>query len=607
MNDRVLVEALRVRDPGALAALYDSHAQSIYRYCWTLLNSPDSAQVALRDTLIAADAHVGELADPGRLRAWLYALARQECLRRRTAAVEDVTETLVAVPPIADPADADMRVMAWNAVRGLTAAEVELLELATRHGLTTFDVAAVLGVTPRQIEVAHENARERLGDAITAEVLARKGPYDCAQRAAILTGFSGELAAEMREEVIVHLGRCETCAPHRSRQVAIAKVFDLLPTVVLPETLRVRVMSCFVDPELLPYRRYVARRSAALDAAGFPHTGEGRGRRWSQALAGALAAVAAVAAIGMIFSYFGKEGDGVTGIASGAFPATGEPPGIRLPWLPEPQETPIEVEPILDSSATYPIGAHRSTAPITVTTPDTVPAPPPNIPVPWPTRTGPGPAPTGPAPTGPQEPPRTLSPGEPPWTEPPRDHQGRPTKTPCPTRTPTPRPTAPSTPTSTVKPPTPTPTPTPPKPTVTPTTGPTAPRVPTEPPKPDPTPTSTPADPPPTKDPQQSTGGSGTAAGGADSGGAGGSGGAGPGSGAAGGSGGPGTGGSGGQGGSGGSGSEGAGSGGTGSGGAGSGGSGSGGSGSGSDGAPVVTSADAPPRVLNEASTQENT
>ncbi|MGV9305749.1 hypothetical protein ACWENQ_09065 [Nonomuraea sp. NPDC004354] len=499
MNDRVLVEALRARDPGALAALYDTHAEGIYHYCWTLLSNPDSAQVALRDTLIAAEAHIGALAEPDRLRGWLYALARQECLRRRTGGGGDETEAMVALPALADPADADLRVMAWNAVRSLTAADAELLELTTRHGLSTFDVAAVLGVTPRQIEITHEAAAERLGDAITAEVLARKGPYDCPQRAAILTGFSGELTAEMRGEVVAHLDRCETCAPHRAGQVSIAKVFELMPAAALPETLRVRVMSCFADPELLPYRRYVARRSAALDAAGFPHAGDGRARRWSQALAGALAAVAALAAIGMIFTYFGKEGDGITGIASGAFPATGEPPGIRLPWLPNPHDTPITVEPILNSSATYPVGAHRSTAPVTATTPDPVPAPP-RVPwVPQPTRTGPAPTPP------------TLTPGEPPGTNPPRDHHGSPTKTPCPTRTPTPRPTLTATPTAT-SPPTPTPSPTPtatqPATSPPPTPEPTATRLPTEPPKPDPTPTPAPTV-PPTKDPQQGSGGSG--------------------------------------------------------------------------------------------------
>ncbi|MEV4185448.1 hypothetical protein AB0J28_28905 [Streptosporangium canum] len=41
-----------------------------------MLGGPDGAQVALRDTLIAAEAHVHALADPGRLVTWLYAPAR---------------------------------------------------------------------------------------------------------------------------------------------------------------------------------------------------------------------------------------------------------------------------------------------------------------------------------------------------------------------------------------------------------------------------------------------------------------------------------------------------------------------------------------------------
>ncbi len=89
MNDRALVEALRAGDPGALAALYDAYAEGIYRYCWFLLHNTDSAQVALRDVLIAAEAHAGSLADPGMLRPWLYALARGECMRRRIALPRD--------------------------------------------------------------------------------------------------------------------------------------------------------------------------------------------------------------------------------------------------------------------------------------------------------------------------------------------------------------------------------------------------------------------------------------------------------------------------------------------------------------------------------------
>lgn len=478
MNDRVLVEALRARDPGALAALYDTHAESIYRYCWSLLMSADSAQVALRDTLITAEAHVGSLADPDRLSAWLYALARGECMRRRLSVPPGADAALGEAPPLDDPADADLRVMAWNATQSLSAHDREILELSTRHDLSTLDVAAVLGVAPRQIETAQEDARERLRDAITAEVLARKGPYDCPRRARILTGFSGELTQEMRDQLVHHLARCEICAPHRVREVSTAKVFELMPVVTLPETLRVRVMSCFIDPELLPYRRYVARRSAALDAAGFPAAGDRRRRRWPQALAGALAAVATVIAIAAIFHHFGTD-RGLSGIASGAFPATGEPPGVKLPWRSDPQDTPVQVEPILDSTATHPIDPLRSGAPVAATVPDSGPI---RQQTSWPTHTtstvAPAPSPTAT--------PTATTPAREPAVEPqeqPVDHQGNRegtghhgnhTKTPCPTPTPTAKPTqtAPATPSQTptqVPTQAPTQAPTPAEPTPTPT------------------------------------------------------------------------------------------------------------------------------------------
>ncbi|GAA2845115.1 hypothetical protein GCM10010517_01460 [Streptosporangium fragile] len=366
MTDSVLVEALRARDPGGLAALYDCYAESVYRYCCSMLGSPDSAQVALRDTLIAAEAHIHALADPRRLEAWLYALARGECVRRSLAAGPDPS------PP--DPAaarggDADLRVMAWNAVRSLSPDDREVLELSCRHGLGPADLAAVLGVTARVAGALYESARERLRDVVTAEVLVRKGPYDCAGRAQLLAGFSGELTRETRERVIRHVSRCDTCAPHRVRQVSAAKVFDLLPAAEVPPTLRVRVMSCFTDPELVPYRRHVAQRVGLLDGAGFPAFGIRRSRRRSRVVAGAVAAVAAAAAIALIFAQVAVEPAGRrSGVTSESFPAEAEPPGVRLPREPEPADTPAALDPVGERS-TGPVGSLGSTEPVSATGP----------------------------------------------------------------------------------------------------------------------------------------------------------------------------------------------------------------------------------------------
>ncbi|MEU6429922.1 hypothetical protein ABZ860_28875 [Microbispora sp. NPDC046973] len=313
MNDGVLVEALRARDPGALAALYDTYAGNLYRYCRTLLAGPDAAQVALRDTLIAAEALVGSLADPERFRPWLYALARGECMRRRTPGEEDgpdagpVPVATVPFPGVtAEGAEADLRLVASSAVGALSVEDREVLELAARHGMTGQDLAAVLGAGERYAEALLDAATERLREAVTVEILARRATHDCARASAILEGFTGELTPQARAQLTRHLARCETCARQRVRQISPAKVFGLLPQIALPETLRVRVLSSFIDPELVPYRRYVAKRVGGLNVAGFPRAGRREGRL-AQAVAGAVAALAAAATIALVFAQFAGD------------------------------------------------------------------------------------------------------------------------------------------------------------------------------------------------------------------------------------------------------------------------------------------------------------
>ncbi|MGP3958353.1 RNA polymerase sigma factor [Nonomuraea sp. 3N208] len=457
MTDRALVDALRARHPGAPAALYDAYAEDVYRYCWSLLLSADSAQVALRDTLIAAEAHARALTDPDRLHTWLYALARVECLRRRAAAPPGAAEALAEAPSLDDPADADLRVMAWNAVQGLPVADREILELSIRHGQTDPELAQVLGVPVRQVEEAMAAARDHLRDAITAEILARKGPYDCPRRAAILSGFSGELTPGMRDRLVKHLSECDICAPHCGRQVSATKVFELLPRTALPDALRIRVMSSFVDPELLPYRRYVARRTGSLDAAGFPLPAAKTVRRWPQALASALAAVAAVVAIAVIFQVMGRDGVGLSGGATAAAPATGEPPAVRVPRQSEPQNVPMTVEPVVKptgTTGTQPVSSTGSPAQDTVWRPPSITAS-----VPAPPSAGP-PVQTPPQ-QQPGEPPTWRPPADPPPGGPrggprgghgPRPHPDKPrpcSRASCPTRTPTPTPTSTPTPTPT--------------------------------------------------------------------------------------------------------------------------------------------------------------
>jgi DNA-directed RNA polymerase specialized sigma24 family protein len=85
MQDRELVAAIAAGDPEGLAEAYDRYAASLYTYCRFMLPGPDplgSAANAVQDTFIIAAAKLGGLHDPERLRSWLHAVARNECLRR---------------------------------------------------------------------------------------------------------------------------------------------------------------------------------------------------------------------------------------------------------------------------------------------------------------------------------------------------------------------------------------------------------------------------------------------------------------------------------------------------------------------------------------------
>jgi RNA polymerase sigma factor (sigma-70 family) len=73
-----LAPQLRGDDPRELAYLYDNYAAYLFDYCEDVLQDHQDAAGAVRDTLVAAYASVGAMADQERLRSWLYAIARRQ-------------------------------------------------------------------------------------------------------------------------------------------------------------------------------------------------------------------------------------------------------------------------------------------------------------------------------------------------------------------------------------------------------------------------------------------------------------------------------------------------------------------------------------------------
>ncbi|MEV4254118.1 sigma-70 family RNA polymerase sigma factor, partial [Spirillospora sp. NPDC049652] len=141
-------------DTDALARLVDAYAARLFDYCHALLRDQDQAARALHAALLTAYAHAGRLTDPAAFRAWLYALVRNECVRRlrdprRPAERREAPEV---EDLFLDDAERARRLatrrLVHAALGGLRGPERESLDLLLRHGLDDAEVGAVLDLPP---------------------------------------------------------------------------------------------------------------------------------------------------------------------------------------------------------------------------------------------------------------------------------------------------------------------------------------------------------------------------------------------------------------------------------------------------------------------------
>jgi hypothetical protein len=90
MRDSEVVASIVAGDANGLAEAYDRYAAALYQYCRSMLADEAGAADVVQDTFVLAASRLADLREPERLGAWLYAVARSECLRippaRRTAA-----------------------------------------------------------------------------------------------------------------------------------------------------------------------------------------------------------------------------------------------------------------------------------------------------------------------------------------------------------------------------------------------------------------------------------------------------------------------------------------------------------------------------------------
>ena len=283
MRDGEIVAATLAGEPAALIDAYDQYAPGLYAYCRSMLSRPADAADAVQDTFVVAGAKLGTLRDPGRLRPWLFAVARNECRRQldgprrvsRSADDDDMTmiSERIRVTDSGQPGDEPgQQELVSSALATLSREDQEIIELTVRHGLSGADLADVLGVPPNQSQLVASRARTRLDSALSTVLTARPRLGACPELASLLTDSADELTGAERKLVRRHLSTCPICTDHHRPEVNAAALLGAQPAPVPPSGLRFQMLSLLRDtsPGAVAYCAEVAKRAEPFTRSGFP-------------------------------------------------------------------------------------------------------------------------------------------------------------------------------------------------------------------------------------------------------------------------------------------------------------------------------------------------
>lgn len=297
MRDSEVVSSIVAGDPDGLATAYYRYADPLYKYCRTLLSDPADAADAVQDTFVIAASRLAGLRDPERLRAWLYAVARNQALRiqragRGPSALDEAPAATDDAPAAAERAS--LRALLEDAADGLNPGERELIELQLRQGLEPAEVATVLGVSRGHARTLLSRARDQLETCLGVLLVARAGRAECGELAAQLTGWDGRLTVLLRKRIHRHIEHCATCGTRRAFELSPAMLLDLSPGAALtagavesyrlaasaPEGLKAHTITLATGqgPDAAAHRTAVLGRAGVFTRHGFPAAAPSAGK-----------------------------------------------------------------------------------------------------------------------------------------------------------------------------------------------------------------------------------------------------------------------------------------------------------------------------------------
>jgi RNA polymerase sigma factor (sigma-70 family) len=380
MRDSDIVALLAAGERKGLEAAYTAYAARIYDYAHSMLRQADGTAAAdvTHDTFLIALAKASGLRDPDRFRSWLYAIARNECLRvlrqsKRTDPLPSEDQqpgkdrTRQGSPDMAaDLSRSELGELVHAAAAGLSPKDREVFDLGMRHDLQAGEIAKALGVSENAAHAMLSRVRGQFKKSLGALSVARSGRRTCAVLDGLLSGWDGSFAPLWRKRIARHVEHCKSCSKVQGRELSPAALLTLAPLLGAPVLVRERLFGPDLDlvsadtskpvsvdttTALVGIGRRLADRSGPFAPDGFPGQAVG-GRRRAAALV--LTAMLMVVVGG---GWWFTRGDAVPELESAA-PTSIVSSSIGAPYSLQPGET------LSTSAATKgPLKSDSATAP----------------------------------------------------------------------------------------------------------------------------------------------------------------------------------------------------------------------------------------------------
>lgn len=251
LSDAVLVARVLDGDRDAFGAVYDRYADRLFDFAHSMLRNREDAADAVADAFVTFAEKLPQLRDADRLRPWLYAIVRTQCLHRLKGGGRiafDGDERLADMADTAATSDelvarSELQQLVWDAARGLADRDRALLDLHLRQGLDGADLGEAMGVSASNAYVMMNRLRGQLERSLGALLVAKTGRSDCADLDGTLATWDGEFSPLVRKRVARHVDGCARCTTRKAAMASPLALFGGISAFAAPAGLRQRVLS----------------------------------------------------------------------------------------------------------------------------------------------------------------------------------------------------------------------------------------------------------------------------------------------------------------------------------------------------------------------------